>query len=153
MPEEAHFCRALVVLAALFSSTGHSMAQPNWKLVGGNLDQENVFFDKARLERSGDKVKVWTLFNYWSPQTLPNGRAYQSMVSLDEVDCKKKLTRGLSLFLYAEPSGKGKVVDMSHTEDESGKPSPPDSAGDRVAEAACAASKKVTIKKASEKKQ
>ncbi len=79
-----------------------------WTSVGEN-NSGTVYADPDTIVRNGGTARMWSLLDY---------RAFQRMVEVGyfsqkihtEYDCAERRSRGLSLSLYAEHMGEGKVI-------------------------------------------
>lgn len=55
---------SLAVIPLAWSQSALADEQTPWAMVGGNLDSYLVYIDKSRILKKGNKLQVWTLFNY-----------------------------------------------------------------------------------------
>lgn len=131
----------IVICAALSSAASPAKTKADdflWTAAGGTIGTGNmVYVDLSRLKRSGKYVRAWVLYDYDEPQRHPNGKAWTSMLLLDEFDCANIETRGVQTYLYAAPFGRGEMIDTARTPDAEPTSSPPGSAGDRVLSLVC----------------
>jgi len=87
-------------------ASGHAGAE--WQSLGDTGNAE-LFVDRATLVRSGETVKLWTVYALKTPGSA-NGVAYVSLKRQDEFDCAGSRMRGVQISAHAEPLGEGKVV-------------------------------------------
>ena len=87
MPNCQSYFWALITL--FLASIQVASAQSNnsaWKAFG-SLSHSEVFIREGAIERIGDYLKIWVLYNYHSARTSPNEELYQSATTLFQFDC------------------------------------------------------------------
>jgi hypothetical protein len=112
----------VLLLSAVFSGS----AAAEWTLIGPSGGSEAKYFvtyaDYATIRKTGNKVKMWVLFNYPTAQSAPQGKTYLSQKSHEEYDCKEETERTLYLVFLSGPMGTGDPI--STTDSLGVKPSP-----------------------------
>ena len=97
--------KKIILLMLLVTST-NTMAE--WATVG-TFYGDNYYYDTQSIVRNGNKVKMWSLFDYKAVQTdLEKG--YLSILQHNEYDCDNKTSNLLDVSLYAQNMGVGEVV-------------------------------------------
>ncbi|MFY7966199.1 MAG: surface-adhesin E family protein [Polynucleobacter sp.] len=112
MPNKQNYFWAIVSL--FFASVQMVSAQSNnnsWK-VFGSLSHSEVYIREGAIERIGDYLKIWVLYNYHSARTSPNDERYQSATTLFQFDCQDKKSQKLNSYGHEEASGKGRQIDL-----------------------------------------
>ena len=101
---------AVISSCAAYSEISHDPAYAAWFLVGVNDDIGTTFYvDPTSIRKSGDKVKMWSLYNYNSVRdTL--GVWSLSSIALNEYDCKKDRVIMRFLSVHSGNMGRGEVV-------------------------------------------
>ena len=136
MPNCQSYFWALVTL--FLASIQMVSAQSNnsaWKAFG-SLSHSEVFIRESAIERIGDYLKIWVLYNYHSARTSPNEELYQSATTLFQFDCQDKKSQKLNSYGHEETMGKGRQIDLL----EKNPPwveLPPNSIGMHLIEAYC----------------
>jgi hypothetical protein len=97
------------------ASTKAQWAKPpaNWVLVGGGDSQGGYVFyaDPATITRTGDVVKMWSMYDYKAAQVSRAARAeYLSLVGQNEYDCKNEKERRLYFRYHSGHVGDGALV-------------------------------------------
>lgn len=64
----------------------------------------------STIRKNGDKVEMWSLFDFKTAETAANGQTYQSARSLKEYDCKEEQSRLLAFSWHSGNMGAGNVV-------------------------------------------
>jgi hypothetical protein len=104
-----------------------------WTLVSSNADSGDTFYiDVETIRKDGNLRKVWELMDLRQPS---NGGAKSRRVRT-EYDCKEERTRVLSLDVFSENMGKGKVL-ASFTEIEKWADIPPGTVSENLLKAVC----------------
>ena len=101
-----------LVLAAV---SGAAMAE--WVEIDRD-DDNSHHVDPATIRRSGSMVKMWTLLDYKTIQSLAPGVSMLSMKTQDEYDCSEVRSRKLYATLYSGKMGGGTVIATSNVTDE-----------------------------------
>lgn len=68
-----------------------------------------VYVDYSTIQRSGNKIKVWSLGDHKSIQDSIAG-PYLSLKFLLELDCIERLERVISVIAYSAHMGAGEVI-------------------------------------------
>jgi hypothetical protein len=87
------------------------LAYGEWTKITTSSDA-NVYIEESTVRRSGDKVKVWNLFDFKVEQVV-SGRRFHSARSMMEYDCVGENERLLSHSFHSLKMGLGNTV---HTE-------------------------------------
>ena len=107
--------KKVLVLLLLMVSTN---VFAEWTEVGGNDGDMTAYFDIQNIKRKGDKVKMWSLFDYKTVQKNSYG-IYLSQLSRNEYDCEEETGRLIDASLYLRNMLMGGVVDsMSNMKNE-----------------------------------
>ena len=112
MPNCQSYFWALVTL--FLASIQVVSAQSNnsaWKAFG-SLSHSEVFIRESAIERIGDYLKIWVLYNYHSARTSPNEEIYQSATTLFQFDCQDKKSQKLNSYGHEAANGKGRQMDL-----------------------------------------
>lgn len=112
MPNCQSYFWALVTL--FLASIQVVSAQSNnsaWKAFG-SLSHSEVFIRESAIERIGDYLKIWVLYNYHSARTSPNEELYQSATTLFQFDCEDKKSQKLNSYGHEAVNGKGRQIDL-----------------------------------------
>lgn len=99
--------RAALLLALLFG--GLPVALAEWIKMGGN-DSVDAYMDLNLLEKKGEYVLSWRLYDYRSPQKGPADQTFLSASTLVATKCSERTEAMLSFIQYADAMGKGRVV-------------------------------------------
>lgn len=96
------------LLTIVVSLLANSSAAAEWIKVGENRN-DTVYVDADTINKSGNLVKMWSLFDFKTRLTASFGMSW-SFKSQDEYDCSEETFRTISITYYSENMGKGKVV-------------------------------------------
>ena len=125
---------ALIILLVLNSGSAYA----EWMVIGysESLGGYTVYVDPDTIRRKGDhQVKVWTLTNYTSMQTVA-GHSFLSSKVQSEFDCAEELQHELAVTWFSGDMGNGNGV--WHSSDETKwRPVAPGSVGEGVWKFAC----------------
>jgi hypothetical protein len=101
----------LMLLLAVVSSSAMAEwifdGEAEWIYVG-RTDESTVYFNSAKVLKTGNRTIMWELFDYEIPQK--DIAPHLSEISQIEFDCKEELYRGLDVSYYSKPMGAGKPV-------------------------------------------
>ena len=125
----------IAVLLAVFSTS----VMAEWTRVSDN-DTYTAYADLATIRKSGDRVKMWDLFDYKVVQTSSDGTPRLSAAGQAEYDCKEETSRVLTFDWYSKNMGAGKVVYSSGNIHEEPRPMPPGSTEETLFKLACGTS-------------
>jgi hypothetical protein len=112
MPNCQSYFWALITL--FLASIQVVNAQSNnsaWKAFG-SLSHSEVYIREGAIERIGDYLKIWVLYNYHSARTSPNEELYQSATTLFQFDCQDKKSQKLNSYGHEAINGKGRQIDL-----------------------------------------
>ena len=123
--------KKLVVVLLLVSTS----AWAEWTLVSAS-DKSDIYTDTATIRKRGNKVKMWTLTDYKSPQPVRNGEPILSIKSQYEFDCDEEQVRTVFLMIHAGHMGTGETV-HSASPPEKWRPVPPGSVAAKLWKIAC----------------
>jgi hypothetical protein len=98
---------AVIFLMLLFG--GIRIVLADWIKMGGN-DSVDAYMDLALLEKKGDYVLSWRLYDYRSPQKNASEKIFSSATTLVATKCSDRTEAMLSFIQYAGAMGKGSVV-------------------------------------------
>jgi hypothetical protein len=111
MPFSIRFCRrwpvAYVSLFIALLALSSRPAYAEWVEVG-ITDEATVYADPDTIQRKGDLVKMWSLHDFKTTQTILK-KSYLSSRSQDEYDCTGERHRALASTSFAGNMGSGKV--------------------------------------------
>jgi Surface-adhesin protein E len=85
-----------------------------------------AYVNPSTIRKDGNKVAIWSLFDFQAARTAANGQTYMSARSLSEYDCKASKSRLLAFSWYSKNMGGGKVV-FSNSDIQEWEPVLPDS--------------------------
>ena len=105
-----------------------------WVEVSETEDEDLTYYaDPATIRKSGNKVKMWSLYDYKTALD-PGVLSAKEKV---EYNCKERQRRQLFVSAYSENMGGGKTVLINNSRDEWEPVPPPDSVGEAVFKFAC----------------
>jgi hypothetical protein len=105
----------------------------------GGYEGITIYTEPSYLQREGDKVKMWNVYNYYTAQRGPEGKMYLSIDQQEEFNCKERLMRVLYFSYRAGNLGQGEpVYSKSFSEDVRWDPIEPGSKGEYLLKLACA---------------
>lgn len=113
-----HICSLLIIVISALACNAY--AQAEWEFVSGN-NKFNYYYDSATAYKSGNKVKIWTLYDHFQLTTSHNVKPHMSMMVLGEFDCKKEVHRTLYTSTYPEKMGKGEMIKKDGSHELTGK--------------------------------
>ncbi len=126
--------KRLVVATCLVLSSGPAYGE--WLLVVSNdTEGVTVYADPNTVRRKGDLVKMWTLFDFKTTQSVGDISCLSSK-GQDEYDCAEERIRQLALTNFSSHMGQGKVV-HSDADAEEWAPVSPNSVGKLLWDLAC----------------
>lgn len=126
----------LLLLLALLCAAPAALA--DWVKVGGN-DKVDAYMDLSLLEKKGNYVMSWRLFDYRSPQKTTSGKTFLSAATLDVINCAERTEAMTTFTQFDQPMGKGNIVASRKLAQHEWKITriAPDSIGNALAEVAC----------------
>ena len=119
-----------LVLAAV---SGAAMAE--WVALDGD-EKVTRYADPTTIRRSGNMVKMWSMFDHQSPKRSASGASYLSSKDQGEYDCKEERYRLLYISSSSGNMSTGDVV-YSSSEPGSWSPVPPGSIAEVLWKFAC----------------
>ena len=123
----------IAALLAVFSTS----VLAEWTRVGYG-DGTTAYADPSNIRKSGDKVKMWNLFDNTVAEINKNpSMSYLSQVSQAEYDCKEETIRALTFNWYSKNMGAGRVVHTTGAIHEEPRPIPPGSMVEGIFKVAC----------------
>ena len=111
-----------------------SPAWAGWKSVGED-NTATTYADTASIVKKGNTATMWTLLDYKAFQRMVEV-GYFSRKSQVDYDCAEPQSRALSLILYADRMGEGKVI-YEDTSPHEWEPVNPDTMNDTLRKVAC----------------
>ena len=102
----------LTCLVLIGSQAAHAQSSNSPWVEFGQLSNSDVFVRENSIERVGDYLKIWVLYNHHNARTNPSDDAYRSAITLFQFDCQDKKSQKLNSYGYEEPMGKGKQIDL-----------------------------------------
>jgi hypothetical protein len=121
----------IAVLLAVLSTS----VLAEWTRVSGD-DGITTYADLSTIRKSGDKVKMWDLYDLKVVRTAGSTR-YLSLAAQNEHDCKEETARRLALIFYSKNMGQGEVVYTSGAMHEEPQPISPGSMENTLFKVAC----------------
>lgn len=112
-----------------------SNAASGWITVS-STDLATISVDPATIRKAGNMVKIWSLYDFKSIQSLANDKMYLSQKVQWEYDCKEERGRTLYFSWHTENMGQGQVLHTS-TEPTKWIPVPPRSGIENMWKIAC----------------
>jgi Surface-adhesin protein E len=104
----------------------------------GGYEGITIYTEPSYIQKEGNRVKMWNVYNYHSAQRGPGGKTYLSVDQQEEFDCKERMMRVLYFSYRSENLGQGEpVYSKSFTEDTRWDPIEPDSKGEYLLKLAC----------------
>ena len=98
----------VILLVLLLAISGNAAAE--WVYLSEN-DSDALYADPSTKRRSGNLTKMWTLADLKSPTGQPYGdKAFKSIKSQMEYDCKKELVQSLAVILHSGNMGGGVAI-------------------------------------------
>ena len=92
------------------SALGGGPAHAEWELMSGDDSSKlTVYVDRTTIQRSGNLVKMWQMFDYQTVQTVA-GDSLLSFQRLNEYDCAGERSRLLAYTWFSSNMGRGRVV-------------------------------------------
>ena len=110
-------------------------AAAEWVSFGSTAAFTN-YVDPAGIHRSGNIVTMWTLIDFKAAENI-DGKAVMSMKMQREYDCKKDLSRDLSLSFHTGQMGGGELAGSKLFADNPWVASPPDNSDEAFWKYAC----------------
>jgi hypothetical protein len=98
-----------LLLTILLTISTNAMAE--WTLIEFT-DETMVYADVKTIRKLGNKVKMWTLWDFKVPKSLKN-ESYLSFVSFVEYDCVNVTKKYLASNFYSENMQKGRPISGS----------------------------------------
>jgi hypothetical protein len=105
-----------VILMMLLAVVTSGCSKPaGWSKAGGDKNY-TLYVDQSTFVKNGDKVKIWTMYDFNIPQTIEVNSG-KSMLVLSrklqsEYDCKERKTQLLSIVAYSQNMGKGENAEF-----------------------------------------
>ncbi len=122
----------IAALLAVFSTS----VLAEWTAVSVN-DTFTTYANLSTIRKSGDKVKMWHLFDFKVAKTSAAGKLLLSSAGQDEYDCKEETSRVLAFNWYSKNMGAGDVVHTSGAMHEEPEPITPGSIDNVLFKLAC----------------
>ncbi len=82
-----------------------------WTLFG-KLSNSDVYVQESTIDRIGDFLKIWVLYDYHSTRKSSDDEPYRSATTLFQFDCQDKKSQKLNSYGYEQLMGKGKHIDL-----------------------------------------
>lgn len=98
-----------VLIAMLLIGSGQAHA--GWVSLGGDEQTGmTIYIDASAITKNGDQRSVWVLYDFKTAQSKEGDVSFQSAKMQRDYDCKKALTRLVSILHYAGAMETGKMV-------------------------------------------
>lgn len=127
------FFRLWCALAALMCG---AVAQAEVWMEAGRSDDYVAYGDPSSVKRDGEIARMWSMFDYKTPQTGIPGKTYLSIRRQFEYDCKHGKARILTASPYAANQAKGPPL-LTETNTYNWRAVVPDSVDDALLKFAC----------------
>ena len=118
---------------------GLGQAQAEWVDIGGKVQDGltiyRVYVDPDNIQRNGDVVTLWALFDYTTIQSIVGG-PWLSSKAQRQFDCAEKRIRLLGYMTFTGNMGSGESV-FSNSQETKWEPIAPDSIDRKLWEVAC----------------
>lgn len=101
------------ILVMLLAGACGSASAEVWVTVGKN-EKFSAYADPSSMRKSGNTVKMWSLFDYKTVQTGAAGKQYLSAKRQFEYDCKDGRARARAETFHAENLAKGELIATSN---------------------------------------
>lgn len=125
------------VMGGLWKFACWDSALTGWVRVGEDESGTMIYYaDPATIRVEGNKIKMWSLFDYKTAQREAGLGMFMSIKGQDEFDCMEDKLRILAIYEYSGSMGGGEVI-LSKTEIQKWEPLPPGSIGQSQLNAAC----------------
>jgi len=109
------------LLLTLMLAVVSSSAMTGWTKAGSSVEKI-IYVDFETIRKSGNNVKIWTLYDYKEPKKLKKYGSYMSVKYQEEHDCKNEQTKILYNIAYTGNMGGGDTIFSNKSEpDWSGK--------------------------------
>lgn len=126
--------RQLILIVLLVFSSSPVYAE--WVEVSANKTAGVIAYaDPGTIRRTGDLVKMWSLFDLRTTQTA-GSNSYSSIKALQKYDCAEDRSRALAHTKFSGNMGHGKVV-YSNLDEGTWAPIAPVSVGQELWKVAC----------------
>ena len=130
-----------VILGLLLAFFSCIATAADWYYIKSDSDL-SVYVDRKSITFNGNTAKVWSSWDFNTPQPLENSypqKTFQSVKALDLIDCKQRATANLELVHHEGKEG-GAVVQSESFPRESPKFKEviPDSFGESILNYVCA---------------
>ena len=84
-------------------------ALAEWSLLASG-DGKDIYVDRSTIRRSGKTVKMWDMFDYWTPQQRGDAMHYMSSKAQVEYDCINERARLLYFSNHSGSKGGGETL-------------------------------------------
>ena len=102
--------------SVLMSISAAALAQV-WLETSKN-DKYTAYASPSTMKREGNIVRMWSMFDYKTPQPDAGGKQFLSAKRHFEYDCKEQRVRALAVSSYAQKEGKGDPYSSFNVKDE-----------------------------------
>jgi hypothetical protein len=104
------FAARLLVLALVAGSISVAHSAPRWDQVV-SMGPGHYYIDPASIAKDGDRRTFNSALDYRQPQTSAAGKAYQSVATQFQVNCRMKMARVIHMTYYSGSMLAGSVVE------------------------------------------
>ena len=102
-----HLHTGVRIVCALATLMGSAAVRAEVWMEAGRSDDYVAYGDPSSVKRDGDIARMWSLFDYKTPQTGIPGKTFLSTKRQFEYDCRLGRARALAVSSYAAHEGKG----------------------------------------------
>ena len=100
--------KKILILLLLIVSTN---VLADWVEIDKNVDDgQTTYFDSELIKKNGNKVKMWSLFDFKTVQSGVRNEKFLSALSLFEYDCSKVTSRLIYFSWFSLNMLRGEIV-------------------------------------------
>ena len=127
----------LVITLALTLINSSAVAAEWMQIPNASDNAFNLHLNMEEVTNSGNKAKMWVMYDSTSAQALASGEKYLSVKMLNEYDCKEIKSRTIFYSWHSENMGAGISISTKDSPKAKWKPIPPRSDGKISQRIAC----------------
>ncbi|MES2047571.1 MAG: surface-adhesin E family protein [Pseudomonadota bacterium] len=94
------------------------VAPLSWKYLSTDAEKSTYILQDTPKNSGKDSVEAWTLWDYKLQQTGQADRKFMSMKQSSKFSCKSHTFQLVSVAMYSEKMGSGKLVAMANLKDQ-----------------------------------
>ena len=127
----------LVITLALTLISSSAVAAEWMQIPNASDNAFNLHLNMEKVTISGNKAKMWVMYDSTSAQALTSGEKYLSVKMLNEYDCKEIKSRTIFYSWHSGNMGAGISISTKDSPKAKWKPIPPRSDGKISQRIAC----------------